>query len=402
MVLLFLCSCKNKSTNVSTNYKYIDTDTVVYDEIEKLYENDNNYIWYRYKVGGKVGALDKNKNVLIEAQYDFLYFDDDIEMFIGKIGENVEVIKENGIVFVPISRNYELFSKEDLGNGDNRYYYEVVRKGLYGICDKNGNEVIVPKFSYLNYEDKYDDARFHDDATNPIGLYGSFYTKDNNENVYIFDIYIDGNGKCSKLNGKRWTRLYSSSEVMRMEDASCFTSKNKSIFRSYGSFIMNGYEKYHIINDYTEGNNTSLLAQIVNIDGGGYEVDEDIHTFINHKYMTEWKKVKDISISDFYGNPQTKKTNNSYSVQQNTLPSNYAPNTPNERTTGQNRYACRSCRNQGRCLVCNGTGQTHTKRVYNYSLGCYDLDYETCRSCRGSGSCTACKGDGWLDEGIDY
>jgi len=67
-----------------------------------------------------------------------------------------------------------------------------------------------------------------------------------------------------------------------------------------------------------------------------------------------------------------------------------------------NRYACRACRNQGRCSVCSGTGQTHTKRVYNYSLDCYDLDYETCRSCGGSGSCTACKGDGWLDEGVDY
>lgn len=42
------------------------------------------------------------------------------------------------------------------------------------------------------------------------------------------------------------------------------------------------------------------------------------------------------------------------------------------------------------------------KKVYNYTLDCYDLEYETCHSCGGSGSCTACKGDGWLDEGIDY
>ena len=301
MVLLFFVSCKNRSTNVSTNNKYIDTDTVVYDEIEKLYENNNNYIWYRYKVGEKVGALDKNKNVLIEAQYDFLYFDDNIEMFIGEIGENVEVIKENGIVFVPISRNYERFSKEDLGNGDNRYYYEVVRKGLYGICDKNGNEVIVPKFSYLNYEDKYDDARFHNDAANPIGLYGSFYTKDNNENVYIFDIYIDGNGKCSKLNGKRWTRYYKSSEVMNMEDGSCFSSNEKSTIRYYGNYLMSGYEKYYVIEDYTGTEEKSLLARIVNLDDGDYYVDEDIHTYIERKYMYEWKKIKDVSISDFYG-----------------------------------------------------------------------------------------------------
>ena len=66
------------------------------------------------------------------------------------------------------------------------------------------------------------------------------------------------------------------------------------------------------------------------------------------------------------------------------------------------RQSCRTCKNTGYCPLCGGRGQTHTKRVYNYSLGCYDLDYETCRSCGGSGSCTACKGDGWLDEGVDY
>ena len=66
------------------------------------------------------------------------------------------------------------------------------------------------------------------------------------------------------------------------------------------------------------------------------------------------------------------------------------------------RQSCRTCNNTGYCPLCGGRGQTHTKRVYNYSLGCYDLDYETCRSCRGTGNCSACKGDGWLDEGIDY
>ena len=66
------------------------------------------------------------------------------------------------------------------------------------------------------------------------------------------------------------------------------------------------------------------------------------------------------------------------------------------------RRSCMTCNNTGNCPLCDGSGQTHTKRVYNYSLGCYDLEYETCRSCRGTGNCTACKGDGWLDEEIDY
>lgn len=67
-----------------------------------------------------------------------------------------------------------------------------------------------------------------------------------------------------------------------------------------------------------------------------------------------------------------------------------------------NRYECRACRNTGDCPLCEGKRQTYTKRVYNYNLGCYDLDYEICRHCHGDGKCPACKGDGWLDEGIDY
>ena len=66
------------------------------------------------------------------------------------------------------------------------------------------------------------------------------------------------------------------------------------------------------------------------------------------------------------------------------------------------RDQCRACNGTGACPICDGNGQTHTKRVYNYDLGCYDLDWETCSTCGGSGKHNACGGDGWLDEGIDF
>ena len=77
-------------------------------------------------------------------------------------------------------------------------------------------------------------------------------------------------------------------------------------------------------------------------------------------------------------------------------------NESNSTNSVANRYECRACRNTGDCPLCEGKRQTYTKRVYNYNLGCYDLDYEICRHCHGDGKCPACKGDGWLDEGIDY
>ena len=69
---------------------------------------------------------------------------------------------------------------------------------------------------------------------------------------------------------------------------------------------------------------------------------------------------------------------------------------------GSYRPECRACRGKGDCFVCEGRGYTHTKRVYNNSLGCWDLVDEPCHSCGNTGKCTACKGDGFLDEGIDY
>lgn len=69
---------------------------------------------------------------------------------------------------------------------------------------------------------------------------------------------------------------------------------------------------------------------------------------------------------------------------------------------GSYRPKCRACRGYGYCPVCKGVGYTHTKRVYNNSLGCWDLVDEPCRSCGNTGKCIACKGDGFLDEGVDY
>ena len=62
---------------------------------------------------------------------------------------------------------------------------------------------------------------------------------------------------------------------------------------------------------------------------------------------------------------------------------------------------CRVCNNTGRCRVCDGNGQTHTKRVFNYDLNCYDLVDEPCNTCGGNGYCEACHGDGLYEEGVD-
>lgn len=85
---------------------------------------------------------------------------------------------------------------------------------------------------------------------------------------------------------------------------------------------------------------------------------------------------------------------------------NYNPlyGSSNEQDVKSDSYRprCRACGNTGECRVCRGSGYTHTKRIYNSNLGCYDLVDEPCRTCGKSGNCIACKGDGFLDEGIDF
>ena len=134
---------------------------------------------------------------------------------------------------------------------------------------------------------------------------------------------------------------------------------------------------------------------------GGYD-DVNFDLYVLSHLLSEYRETDEL---------RTLPPNRIHSIDGNTVYiSNYYDNPINSSYSQGNSYntqetmrqPCRTCNNTGYCPLCGGSGQTHTKRVYNYSLGCYDLDYETCHSCRGSGSCTACKGDGWLDEGVDY
>ena len=273
-------------------------DSVIYDEIEKVTEDKANFTWYRYKINDMVGVLGENKQVIIDAKYDELFFDDDINFFYAKKNNSVEILKKDGTVFIPISRHYEQFSKECLNNDNNRFYYEVYRKGLYGVCDKTGKEMVPVRFSNLYYDDKFVDVRFHEED-NPIGNYGSFVAK-NKKYLYIFDIYIDHNGECKQLQGKKWECYYKSAEYYNCEDATCISSEDECVIRCYGDYLKCGFERYNIVKDESQHEFLPHEAIIDNVDDGGYAVDNNIRMFISDKYMREWKKVRECYMSDFY------------------------------------------------------------------------------------------------------
>ena len=410
---LLLLSCESSNTRTSYVEATVEPDTVYYDEISKDTSGDGKNVWYRYKVNGLEGILTDEKKILIEAKYDVVYYKDFLGKFYAVKDDDIEILNVDGTIFIPISREYDFFLKEELSNGNNRYYYSVGHKGLYGICDKEGKEILAPRFPFVDYTDNLGNESLDYDDTNPIGKYGSFITRDDNDNTYIFDIYIDDQSVCRKLSGKKWTRYYCTNGFLKMDDGSYIDSNDKSIFRYYGNYVMHGYEKYYIVNSYSGHERQSLLAEIVNVDGGDYDVDEDIHTFIKHEYMREWEKRGDVSMREFYGKPKMDENSSSYTVvQENTssypnvqevyggnLEHNNIPDVHIERTK---RYPCRACNNTGDCNQCNGSGLDKNKIVNNYDSGTLDIVNGICKRCRGSKKCISCKGDGWLDAGIDF
>lgn len=330
---LFFESCKNSNSNSSSNEEnVVKVDTVMYDEIDKIEEND--FIWYRYKVNGLAGALDQDKKVIIEAQYEMIVFDDNMDMYYAKRNNYVELLKRDGSVFISQSRFYNNILKETLSSKDRFYYLIYQDNGLHGVCNEKGEEIIVPRFSNIDYENASDTEPSHYDSSNPIGLYGSFVSEDNDGNKFIFDIYIDSNGHTKKLSGRKWIRYYKSDQLYSQEDAQCIDSKVKSIFRCYDGFIMDGFRKYKIVSENkvidvpSEGN----YAMIINEDDGGYTVDENILLFSKESiYMREWEKIKEVKISEFWGKGKVKGNNASESsISNNMSPyqggySNYYP-----------------------------------------------------------------------------
>ena len=397
---LFINSCNNARTSGSTTIgsdddSIVDVDSVYYDKLEKEDECDGLFTWYRYWVGNKVGALDKNKNILIPADYDGIGCDYDEHIFtVTDSDGNWGRYYLNGELFISSSRGYKGIMKVDISKG--RYYYSVydTENGTNGIVDKDGNEILPQKYNNIWHTEEYADEEIDSDYD-----INSFVIADGDDEWLMY-IYIDDNGRIYRFPEPEWTRIYRSAKDY----------SQRIQVRKYTDYMYVGRRKFKA-SGYIDGN--KVYSRNTKYDDGiyseSYYFNGNRLVFESDGYKRDFYLERDFSIDDYV--PQRNNTyHDSYiGVDSQNEPSpdgygnnNYYNESPLEYDqpieNAPNRYRCRACSQSGTCPVCNGSGQ----QLSELSIVTDDPVYKKCRHCKGTGRCPACGGDGWIDEGIDF
>ena len=258
--------------------------------------------------------------------------------------------------------------------------YDKDRRPNYnGLVDKYGKEFIKPRYGVIL---KVFDKKRKKDVFVGISV---FYYKEaeadsiiqvrggDTVNIHDDDQICSFSVTTFSLDGERLD--YNTITTMDCKDM------EEYVFKHIGDISV--YYRYRNISWYDE-KAFFCIRETSNSDNEENTEDESTEEI----YSTEEPSQEENVEQNQHSNDDYYPSNDSYENQ--------------DMNNGSYRPECRACRGKGDCFVCEGRGYTHTKRVYNNSLGCWDLVDEPCHSCGNTGKCTACKGDGFLDEGIDY
>lgn len=258
--------------------------------------------------------------------------------------------------------------------------YDKDRRPNYnGLVDKYGKEFIKPRYGVIL---KVFDKKRKKDVFVGISV---FYYKEaeadsiiqvrggDTVNIHDDDQICSFSVTTFSLDGERLD--YNTITTMDCKDM------EEYVFKHIGDISV--YYRYRNISWYDE-KAFFCIRETSNSDNEENTEDESTEEI----YSTEEPSQEENVEQNQHSNDDYYPSNDSYENQ--------------DMNNGSYRPECRACRGKGDCFVCEGRGYTHTKRVYNNSLGCWDLVDDPCHSCGNTGKCTACKGDGFLDEGIDY
>lgn len=180
-----------------------------YDKIEKEEELNGDFTWYRYKINGKFGALNSKKEVLIDALYDGIGFDDHSGKFHVDLDGFWGLINPDGSTFISVDRGYNYIFRGEISN--NRVYYDVRNSdGLSGICDKNGREIIKPEYDYIYYMDLVQED---DESVD----FESFYVEDDGFKRFFY-IYLDQNSDIKRFPKPLYEKIYTRSSWYHKND----------------------------------------------------------------------------------------------------------------------------------------------------------------------------------------
>ena len=338
----------------------LPADTIYYDKIEKKIENGN-FIWYKYEVKNKKGALDNQKHVIIPAVYDVIYYISEEKMFFVKNNKgSMGCYYANGKIFIGTSRGYNGYIKR-IEISDNRYYYEVVKDDKVGIVDKSGKEIIKPMFKTIDY---------NNESTTDADI-DSFEFLDDNDNLWLLYIYIDSNGGIHKLKEPEWDKIYGNENnaLIRVRKYPNILYIGRKRYKSIGYkngkktyFRLNKYDDYEEEKEYIYIENNQLVSEEGN-------------------YTRRYSFIKDFSIYDYIHKKEHL---------QHQAPSQTQSSSPTYTPEYGQRDVwvdCMNCMGSGKCPSCHGNGRC----VSTWSDGSYNDTYK-CPVCHGGGRCQMCYG----------
>ena len=286
---LFIISCRNARTTNNTTVESDDNytaemDSVYYDKLEKEDERDGLFTWYRYWVGNKVGALDKNKNVLIPAEYDGIGCDYDEQSFtVTDTDGNQGEYNLDGKLLISTSRGYKGIMRVNIPN--ERYYYLVfdTENNTNGIVDKEGNEILPQKYNTIWHTEEHADEEIDYDYD-----INSFVIADGDDEWLLY-IDIDDDGRIYRFPKPEWTRIYRSSKDYSLIQV-----------RKYQDYMYVGRRKFKA-SGYIDGN--TVYSRNTKYDDGiyseYYHFTDNRLVFESEGYKINFYIDKDFSIDDY-------------------------------------------------------------------------------------------------------
>lgn len=431
-LLLCIVCCKNKSPYEERTY---------YANMERHVEDDG-FIWYSFSKDSLQGALNKNKQIIIEANARSIVYEHSCFTVYypcytkdNKMECIIEVRNQDGEVLIPKDRLYNQIHYEEV-LGTNRYYYEIaIRKNgklLIGICDKTGEEVVPPVYDLIcvnKVEEKespfreifrvwidnsveYLYAYFDDEGLfNSYGKHTKYYIKEVDKESYTTGLKDNySQGKISELAVFDDFCFHDKTFYKKVTDENDLVHYERLKDDYEYVCIYEEYNKVYVNDACNSGWITEYLIMSDSYNKKGVSIKNSREEYFRNLKSKFLQGDYDSYYSMTNGEEYPK---NDYSdVEYNSNGNIYNSNVPanNVMSTGNNlsnvssienkptRKPCSVCKQTGKCPACKGTGQIMSAM----SLASDHTVYQSHSYCNGTGICPACKGDGWYDEGIDF
>ncbi len=180
------CICIEETNSENLNDKNISmikyNGTYILDGIKNVYSFYNETLKdvtiYQFEKDGKLGLIDKDANIISEAQYDKLERIGNDKIRVAK-DEKYGLFNMDGSLILPCEYDsIEQFKTSRCTFGKD--CYKINKNSLYGVCDETGNIIIEPKYSSIDLYNSNIAFCASDSGYTYISIYGEIVSTTSN------------------------------------------------------------------------------------------------------------------------------------------------------------------------------------------------------------------------------